>query len=99
MRYRLDVGTALTDMTGGGAAAGTYTLNLCNRGEADAKIRLAVTAVGQAPTNADYLEFDATLKPKGVLARWPFAIEAGERVYVSSSVATVSANLIGRSEA
>lgn len=100
MRYKQDVGAAsLVDITGGGAQAGTYFLNLCNRGDDDVKVRVAITAAGQAPTLGDYVEYDATLKSKGALGRWPIALEANERVYVYASATGVSANLVGRAEA
>lgn len=88
----------LTDITGGGADAGTYLLNLCNRDGANERtVRVAVTS-GAAPTDADWIEYDTTVEPRGVLSRWPIPLAQGWRVYVRASGASVSAHLIGRKE-
>lgn len=86
---------SLTDLTGGGAAAGTYLLNIVNRAEEQtAIVRVAITT-GAAPVAADWIEHGAQIEPAGVLSRWPLPLAANWRVYVHSSAGDVSAVLIG----
>ena len=73
------------------------TVSLCNRAAASAKVRLALTAGGD-PTDADWLEYDASLTGSGVLERTGLALAAGQKVFVRSDTATVSASAYGVEE-
>lgn len=94
----------LTDLTGGGLAAGkagAYLLNICNRSNAARLVRVAVTS-GAAATTADYIEWDAVVGPAGgngnMLSRWPIALGVGWRVFVQANGADVSAVLNGQED-
>lgn len=100
-KYAADLtANVLTNLTPGGVAAddaGTYLINFCNRGTADATVRLAVTS-GDAAGPQDYLEYDAVIEAKGVLARHPVPLGQGFLVFALASTAGVSVNVIGRKE-
>lgn len=83
-----------TDITGGGAAAGTYMLALCNRTSSDVTVRIAITN-GAAPTDASWINYGRVIEGNGELARWPIALDEGWRVYVYASAAGISATLNG----
>lgn len=75
------------------------TVNLANRAPTLPKVRLAVTGAA-APTVADWLNYDAVLAPAGVaeggfLERTGIVLGAGQRVYVRSDLAGVSAVAMG----
>ncbi len=68
---------------------------LVNRGTVgDALVRIAITS-GGTPAATDYIEYDETLLPNKPLERTNRAINTGEKVYVRSSVAGVSARVDG----
>lgn len=75
----------------------TFTVSLCNRGSASAKVRLAI-AEAAAPINAEYLEYDTSIPANGVLERSGLVAEAGKLIVVRSDVATVSAVAFGFEE-
>lgn len=70
------------------------TVSLCNRGATAAKVRLALTEAA-APVDDDWIEFDAVLPGFGVLERTGIALAAGQKVFVRSDVANVSAVAYG----
>lgn len=74
----------------------TANVSLCNRGAAEAKVRIAVR--NGALSNSDYLEYDVTLPANGVLERTQIAMSAGEIITVRSTVASVSARAHGFEE-
>jgi hypothetical protein len=70
------------------------TINVCNRGTNTADIRVAVSTT-ETPGNAEYIEFDVQLAPKGVLERTGIVIEGGAYVVVRSSQANVNCVVYG----
>lgn len=84
-----------TDLTGGGANE-NMVVNVClvNRGAAQVKLRVAI-GVGANPAVTDYLEFDQVISTGGVLERTGIAVSAGEKIWVRSDTATVSARAHG----
>lgn len=100
LRYGVNVpANVATDLTGGGLPkAGAFLLNLCNRAETDRMISVAITA-GGAPTDADWIEYEAPLGPKrtsrNVLSRDPVPLGVGWRVYVLVAGTGVTATLLG----
>ena len=61
--------------------ADTYsviTVNFCNRGTNTANIRLS-TSTGDTPGAADYLEYDVSVGPNGVLERTGIVIDATKK--------------------
>ena len=71
------------------------TLSLCNRNATTARdIRVAV-ATSDTPSNAEYIEYDASLLAKGVLERTGLVLAAGQRIVVYASATDVSAVVYG----
>ena len=70
-------------------------VNLCNRGDAPALIRLFIDDAN-TPSNADYLEYDVTLLPKQSLVRGPFVVPETFAIYARSDVAGVNAVAMGK---
>lgn len=69
-------------------------VRLVNRGSSSAAVRVAI-GTGLAPTAADYIEYDAALRPNGVLENSGLALSVGEKIWVRSDVAAVSARAHG----
>ena len=70
------------------------TVSVCNRGATAANIRLAV-ASSATPADSEYIEFDVSLAPKGVLERTGVVLDAGKLLVVRSSAISVSAVTYG----
>ena len=70
------------------------TVNICNRGASAANIRIAVATSG-TPSASEYIEFDTSLSPKGVLERTGIVLDAGKVLVVRSSAIEVSAVVYG----
>jgi hypothetical protein len=75
----------------------TANVSLCNRGDSTIKVRLAIAATG-TPALTEYLEYDCTLPPKGVLERSALVLEAGQNIVVYTDTATVSVVAFGMEE-
>lgn len=91
---------ATTNTTVYTAPAGYYSVvsvNLCSRADVTAKVRLALAAV-DTPTAAEWIEYDTTLSPGGVLERTGLAMSAGQKLVVYSSHADISAVVYGIEE-
>ena len=69
-------------------------MNFCNRSSSTANCRLSV-GTGDTPGAADYLEYDISVGPNGVLERTGIVVEATKKVVVRSSVASVTAMIMG----
>lgn len=65
-------------------------VNVCNRNNVPALIRIAVSASATTPANADYIEYDVELGPKGVLERTAVTVSPGQYIVVRSSVNAVN---------
>lgn len=80
------------------AAKNSLLVNLCNRGGATAKVRLAISAAA-TPSDGEWIEYDYPLDPAGLrgstLERGGLAVPAGKYVVVRSDVGTVSAQVSG----
>ena len=77
--------------------ADTYsvvTINFCNRGSNTTAIRLS-TSTSDTPGAAEYLEYDVSVGPNGVLERTGIVIEATKKVVVRSSQANVTSMVMG----
>lgn len=76
----------------------TCTVRLANRGTAAVKVRIAVGS-GAAPTDADYVVYNESVRAGGVLNDSGIVLSAGEKVWVWTDTATVSARCHGFGEA
>jgi len=70
------------------------TVSLCNRSASAASVRIAVTAA-DVPTDAEYIEYDASVLAKGVLERTGIVLAASQKIVVRSSAAGTSAVCYG----
>lgn len=70
------------------------TVSVCNRSTESANIQMAVCN-SDTPTNDEYIEFDTSLSPKGVLERTGIVVDAGKFVVVRSSAVSVNAVAYG----
>jgi hypothetical protein len=69
-------------------------VSICNRGEQAVGVRIAVSN-SDTPTNAEFIEFDAYISPRGVLERTGIVLQAGKRIVVRSTATGVSAMAYG----
>ena len=89
--------TANTNTTIYTVPADTYsvvTINFCNRGSNTTAIRLS-TSTSDTPGAAEYLEYDVSVGPNGVLERTGIVIDATKKVVVRSSQANVTSMVMG----
>jgi len=70
------------------------SINVCNRSNNAQAIRIAASNT-DAPTDAEWIEFDVELGAKGVLERTGIIIGAGQRIVVRSSSTNVSVVVFG----
>lgn len=70
------------------------TVSICNRGTTNALIRIAVSDTA-TPADADWIEFDATVLPKGVLERTGIVLDTAKYLVVRSDSINVSAVCYG----
>lgn len=77
----------------------TVNVAICNRGEADATIRVALTTEAGDPVGADFIEYDAVVPSAGgILERTALVAGAGEKLVVRSSSGDVSVRVHGFEE-
>lgn len=69
-------------------------VRMVNRGADEVHVRLAI-GQGSSPAPTDYLEYGATIPPNGVSENSGLALSAGEKIWVRSDTATVSARAHG----
>lgn len=74
----------------------TFTVRFCNRTTGDRQVRLALRT--GALVNADYIEFDATIPPNGVLEDSGIMLTAGQIVTAFASATGVSCVVYGVEE-
>jgi hypothetical protein len=70
------------------------TVSMCNRGATTVTARIAVSSL-DTPTDAEYIEFDTQITANGVLERTGILIDAGKKIVVRTSAASVSAVAYG----
>lgn len=70
------------------------TVSVVNRGAGAALIRIAM-ASSASPTDAEWLEYDVSLSPKGVLERTGIVMDTGKLLVVRSSATGVNAVVYG----
>lgn len=77
--------------------ADTYsvvTVSFCNRGSNTTQVRLSVST-NDTPGANEYLEYDTSIGPNGVLERTGIVAEATKKIVVRSSQANVTAMVMG----
>ena len=89
--------SAATNTTVYTTPASTFTVatvSFCNRGASTANIRLAVAAAG-TPAASEYIEYDVSLGPNGVLERTGIVAQATKVIVARSSATNVSCVVMG----
>jgi hypothetical protein len=70
------------------------TVSICNRGTSAVLVRLALASAA-SPAASEYIEYDITIPPKGVVERTGLVLNAAKLIVVYSSAALVSAVAYG----
>lgn len=70
---------------------GSLSVRFCNRTSSEIAVRLAI-AVADAPTLAEYFEYDAKLPPNGVLENTGLLAPGSYRIVGYAALAGVSMN-------
>lgn len=89
--------TAETNTTLYTAPSGFYSVanvNVCNRTNQAATIRIALSASG-TPTDAEWVEYNAEIPARGILERTGLVVGAGQNIVAYSDTADVSAVAYG----
>ena len=90
--------TATTNTTLYTVPATTFTIasvSLCNRSASSVTVRLALAA-SASPTNAEWIEYGATIPAYSVLERTGLAIDTGKQVVAYASAgSSISAMVYG----
>jgi hypothetical protein len=88
---------AVTDTTVYTVPADTFSVvsvNVVNRGTSSADVRIAIAATG-TPSDAEYVEYDTTILPSGVVERTGIVLDATKNVVVRASTGDCSAQVYG----
>jgi hypothetical protein len=72
----------------------TFTVSICNRSSSAITARLAIASTA-TPTDAEWIEYDASIPANGVLERSGIVAQAAEQVVAYVSAATASVNVYG----
>lgn len=80
----------LTTMT----ETGIVNICLVNRTTSDAKVRIAIGS-GGSPALGEYIEYDATLQGNQPLERGGRSLSVGDKIWIRSTVAGISARAEG----
>lgn len=90
--------TATTNTSLYTVPAATFTIasvSLCNRSASSVTVRLALAASG-TPTNAEWIEYGATIPAYSVLERTGLALDTGKQVVAYASAgSSISAMVYG----
>ena len=77
-----------------GATPQTFNVRFANRNTTAVKIRVAI-GTGGAPAVADYVDYDVTIQPNGILEDTGLVCSSGEKVWARSDTANVSVRAHG----
>ena len=71
-----------------------FSVSVLNRGTSSVTVRIALSALG-TPTNAEWIEYDVTLDPNGVLERTGLMMNATKNLVVYTTGSSVSVSAFG----
>lgn len=71
-----------------------FSVSVLNRGTSAVTVRIALAATG-TPTNAEWIEYDVTLDPNGVLERTGLMMNATKNLVVYTTGSSVSVSAFG----
>ena len=72
----------------------TFNVRFANRNTSSVKVRVAIGG-GAIPGNADYVDYDVTVQPNGILEDTGLVASSGEKVWARSDTANVSVRAHG----
>ena len=76
------------------AAVQTFNVRFANRNTTSVQIRVAI-GTGASPAVADYVDYDVVVPANGILEDTGLVCSSGEKIWVRSSSANVSARAHG----
>jgi len=77
-----------------GVTPQTFNIRFANRNATAVKVRVAI-GTGEAPAMEDYVDYDVTVQPNGILEDTGMVSSSGEKVWVRSDTANVSVRAHG----
>jgi len=87
--------TTLTTICTLPAGSQSFTVNVCNRNNANVNIRIAPLSTLATPTNAEYFVYDTVLQAYSVMQLSGLTSGSAKLVVVYSDTANVSVNVYG----
>jgi hypothetical protein len=72
----------------------TANVLLVNRGSGSATVKVAISTAA-TPADKDYIDYNATIKPGGILERLGLVCSANEKIIVNSDSGNLSARVHG----
>jgi hypothetical protein len=75
----------------------SFTINACNRGTSNAKIRISLSDSG-TPALGEYVDFDVIVYPKESYQRTGVVLSSGQYVFFYTDQAGISVNVYGFEE-
>jgi hypothetical protein len=90
----LSAGSNTTIYTCPSGTFSVVTVSMCNRASTASTMRIAL-ADSDSPTTAEWLEFDVSVLPKGVLERTGIVLGVGQKIVCRSSGSETSAVVYG----
>src|SRR5437868_14417813 len=75
-------------------ATQTFNVRFANRNASAVKVRVAI-GTGASPAATDYVDYDVTVNANGILEDTGLVCSSGEKVWVRSDTANVSARAHG----
>ena len=76
------------------ASTQTFNVRFANRNASSVKVRVAI-GTGGAPALADYVDYDIAVAANGIVEDTGLVASAGEKIWVRSDTANVSARAHG----
>lgn len=75
----------------------TVNIRLCNRTSNAIRVHIAI-GTGATPTDADYIAYNATVPPNGILEETGIACSAGEKIWINPGAIGITARIHGFEE-